>query len=66
MCCLLQFGDNSSHCHLTFTAAMESDRSYKSSINGFTVCVNIVCDCQFELDKLLLTLADYNVDIEIL
>ena len=51
-------------CMITCTAAEESDRSYKSSLNGFLIYVDIVCASDLELNFVISSTAKYDVTVE--
>ena len=44
-----------------YVALSDSDKSYRSSMNGFDACVKISCDIQCDYDTLLVFLSGYDV-----
>lgn len=55
---------NIESCTIICTAAMESDRSYRSSTNGFVAFIDITCASEFELKSVLSITSKYNVTVE--
>ena len=46
---------------VAFYASTDSDKSYRSSMNAFDVCVKISCNHQCDYDALLIFLSGYDV-----
>ena len=44
-----------------YVALSDSDKSYRSSMDGFDACVKISCDIQCDYDTLLVFLSGYDV-----
>ena len=47
--------------NVAFVALTDSDKSYRSSMNGFDVCVKLSCNLQCDYDTLLIFLSGYDV-----
>ena len=46
---------------VAYIASSNSDKSYRSSMNGFDVCVKLTCNLQSDYDALLVFLSGYDV-----
>ena len=63
---LLDFTKNKDCCRLTYLASMDSDKSYKSSIEGFIVSVTLTSISDSVLNSILDLLSDYDVDFDVI
>ena len=62
---LLDFIKDEDSCHVRYVASMHSNKSYKSSIEGFTVSVTIISSSESAFNSVLDLLSDYDVDYEV-
>lgn len=46
---------------VAYVALSDSDKSYRSSMNGFDVCVKLCCNLQCDYNALLTFLSGYDV-----
>ena len=58
---LLLIIENDPNSLISFVAVMDSDNSYKGSLNGFDIVVNIVSTCRVSFDLILNFLEHYDV-----
>ena len=52
---------NSNLYTVVYIALSNSEKSYRSSMNGFDVCVKLTCNLQSDYDALLVFLSGYDV-----
>ena len=62
---LVDFIKDEDSCRVTYVASMHSNKSYKSSIEGFTVCVTIISSSESAFNLVLDLLSDYDVNYEV-
>ena len=62
---LLNFLSMESNCRVSCIAAMDSDKSYRASICGFDMYVNIISTSEIELHPILELLSGFDVNVEI-
>ena len=52
---------NSNLYTVAYIASSNSDKSYRSSMNGFDVCIKLTCNLQSDYEALLVFLSGYDV-----
>ena len=62
---VLDFTKNKDCCGVTYLASMNSDKSYKSSIEGFIVSVTLTSVSESVFNSILDLISDYDVDFEV-
>jgi hypothetical protein len=62
---LLDFMKNRDCCRVTYIASMNSDKAYKSSIEGFVVSVTISSSSESVFNSILDLLSDYDVNFDV-
>lgn len=62
---LLDFIKDKDSCRVTYVASMHSNRSYKASIEGFTVSVTIISSSELAFNSIIDLLSDYDVTYEV-
>ena len=62
---LLDFTESKDCCHVTYVASMNSNKSYKSSMEGFIVTVEIISESESVFNSVLDLLCDYDVTFEV-
>ena len=62
---LLDFIEDKDSCGVTYVASMHSNKSYKASIEGFTVFVTIISSSESVFNSILDLLSDYDVTYEV-
>ena len=62
---VLDFTKNKDCCRVTYLASMNSDKSYKSSIEGFIVSVTLPSVSESVFNLILDLISDYDVDFEV-
>lgn len=61
----LDFTKNNDCCSVSYIASMNSDKSYKSSVEGFIVCVTLSSVSESAFNLILDLLSDYDVDYDV-
>lgn len=60
----LDFTKNNDCCSVSYIASMSLDKSYKSSVEGFIVCVTLSSVSESAFNLILDLLSDYDVDFD--
>lgn len=62
---LLDFIKGEDRCYVSYVASVHSNKSYKSSTEGFTVSVTVISSSESAFNSVLDLLSDYDVDYEV-
>ena len=61
----LDFTKNKDCCSVSYIASTNSEKSYKSSVEGFIVCVTLSSVSESAFNSILDLLSDYDVDFDV-